>query len=349
MALEPLNISGYKLRSMKKISVILSFFLIAAALIAGGYFSMKSDRLGEFSEGNNPDVPTLVFYTSSAVTTPQLAFWAALRKGRFSHLFNLKVRLWQNTDDLQSVVLAGKGDLWLAHTEGFAMAAKRGAPVTLLAVTGWRKFHIVTSRHDYKDFASLKDGSIAFAPPGTPAVHIFNELMGSERNPVDIRVYQGRQLALLMLDERVDTAILPEPLVSMLLMRNKKLRVVESLEELYGRMTGSEPFIPLAGLAMNRNTAGKYPEIAKAIQYAVMEMSAELKGDSAGAVEWLPAYFEKDMPKEVVRQSMKRDIIMAERAAACEAALARYFRMVLPSMTDGKGRLNLDRGFLWAE
>jgi NitT/TauT family transport system substrate-binding protein len=322
---------------------------LAVAAVAGGYLSVRSDARDGFIEGDNPNVPTLTFYTSSMATTPQLAFWAALRKGEFRNLFNVRVRLWRNTDDLQSVILAGKGDIWLGHTDGFALAKTRGAPVVLLAITGWRKFYIVATDPRRRGLDALARKTVAYAPPGSPAVAILRRIMGDGFSGLRLQAYQGRELEMLLMDGRVEAAIVPEPIVSMLLARNGNLRVVGSLEDIYGAKTGGPPRLPIAGIAVNANTAAKHPGIVDAILSAMLRSSAELGRDPAGAVKYLPSSFGSDIPQSIVLESMSRDIIFAKRAAEAEQEIAQYLEMALASPSGKRREVSLGRGFLWGK
>lgn len=333
----------------KNFLIILSLVILSVIIIYGWSLNKKSDELAEYIEGNNPDIPTLVFYTTGLSTTPQIPFWAALRKGEFEGLFNLRVRMWRNTDDLQSVILAGKGDIWLGHTEGFAMAAKRGAPVSVIAITGWRKFYIITSRKDYNGIESLRNRTVAYAPPGSPGIAIFNKIIKGRIEGIKLQPSQGKELQMMMLCGKADTAILPEPLVSMLLLKNPDLRVVESLEELYGRERGTPPLMPLAGFAVNRNTAEKYPEIVKAIQESIIRNSLELKDKKLEAVKYLPEYFEKDISPEVALRSLDRDVILSKRGTDCADEINDYLKTAAPGLLDANGNPDLDSGFLWQD
>ena len=117
---------------------------LSAIAIAGYFFDLREHSSDEIILGDNPALPTLTFYTTPGATAPQLPFWAAYQSGELGKLFNLKIVTWKNTEQLKSFVLGGVGDLWLGHTEGFALAKKRGAPVKLFVISGWKKFYFVS-------------------------------------------------------------------------------------------------------------------------------------------------------------------------------------------------------------
>lgn len=322
------------------------FVVFAAAVALGGFFSFRSDAAHDIIEGDNPDVPTLTFYTTGMATTPQIPFWAALRCGEFSNMFNVRVRMWRNADDLQNVMLAGKGDIWLGHVDGFALARKRGAPVVLVAVTGWRKFYLITNGWNYDGIRSLRGKTVAYAPPGSPAVALFNKIAEGIFD-IHLQPYQGKELAMLLLRNRVDTAIVPEPILSMLLLRNRNLRVAASIEDMYGKKTGGPTLIPMAGVAVNEKMVKKHPALVALIQDAMVRMAVKCEKDPVGSVKYLPQYFEQDIPQHVVRESMSRDVILVKRGVDVEGEITEYLKVILPSLVNVSGKLDLGRGFLW--
>ncbi|MCV6602515.1 MAG: hypothetical protein OIF54_13315, partial [Cohaesibacter sp.] len=89
---------------------------------------------------------------------------------------NLETKFWKGLADLEGLMLAGKGDIWVGHIDGFAKAASRGAPVQLVSVTGWKKFYILSRNADISSFDDVlnlpENHPIAVAPPHTPVVPI---------------------------------------------------------------------------------------------------------------------------------------------------------------------------------
>jgi len=337
------------MKIIRKSAIILTALILISVILYGWHLSSEIEKTAILKIGSNPDVPTLVLYTSATVTSPQIPFWAAFEKNNLSELFNLEVKLWRNIEDVQSVMLAGKGDLWIAHTDGFAMAAERGAPVSILAVTGWRKFYIITGNKDYRNIDSLKGTTVAYAPPGSPGVAIFNEITGGNSTGIKLQAYQGRELQMLMLSGKVNTALLPEPLVTMLLIKNPALRVMDNLEKLYGEKTGGPPILPIAGMGVNRNTAEKYPEIIRAIEESMKRIAPLLEADREKSIKYLPESFRDEIPGEIARQSMSRDIIFVKSGHESKKEIYDYLRITTPRLADDNGEIKLEREFLWGK
>jgi NitT/TauT family transport system substrate-binding protein len=316
------------------------------AFVAGAIVSVQNDSGMASQIGSSRDLPTLTFYTAPMATTPQIPFWAGVKSGEIPKLFNLKVEYWKDVDDLQGILLAGKGDLWLGHVEGFALARKRGAPVTLLAVTGWRKHYIVSTNPDLHRIEDFVGRTLPFTPMGSAAVPVMKSLLGRDAEKVEFQPQEARQLAMLLSRGTVDSALAPEPLVTLMLEKVPNLRVVLGLEEEYGKRTGHPPRMPIAGLAVNSETAARYPEKITALLGILREEGARLAAHPEIAPEVLPDAFTNFIPRAMVHASLERDMILVEPASNVEPEIVDYFKIVAPELVTADGRLDMDSSFI---
>jgi len=286
-------------------------------------------------------------YTTGLATTPQIPFWKALADGDLG--FTPEVHYWKNLDDLRGILLAGKGDIWIGHIDGFAQAARRGAPIQLACVSGWKKFHFLTTRpdiHTFEDIAKLPRGTeIASAPPHSPGVAVLRSVEGKGLPAFSYAPHEPKQLALKAVQGSADLLLLPEPLVTVLLKKKPELRVVASVEEEYGRLTGTDPVLPIAGIAVNTNTLKQHPELANRIREAMRKQEKALMTNPAAGLETLPPEFETFIPRPIVEASLERDVIRVRTAREAEAQIRDYLSMLLPKSVDENGVIQLPDTF----
>ncbi|MDR1241920.1 MAG: hypothetical protein LBM00_03920 [Deltaproteobacteria bacterium] len=292
----------------------------------------------------NPEKP-LTLYTAMTATTPQIPLWAAIRSG-WPAGRELVVEYWKTLDDLRGLVLAGKGDLWVGHLEGFAQAALRGAPVTLVAVTGWKKFYFVTT--DYADSprtlediaeALRKEGlPLAVAPQDSPAIGILEELARRGGPSFAIEPMPSQQAMLSMLRGSRSCVLLPEPLVSALLAKKSSLRIAASLEiEISGRFGGSGR-LPLVGVAVKSSLVRDNPLLVRELVRAMEKAALELAGRPAEeAVAVLPQSVREAFDSKVLEASLSRDLIFVLPAHEARAEALSFLRMVLREGRDSAG------------
>jgi len=333
---------------MKKgnIAAIITLLLLAAFAVWGGLSAFRGDADPVFYEGNNSSLPTLDVYTSGGATTPQLAFFAAIREGDFRDLFNFRIHIWKNPDDLLTNVMAGKGDMWIGHTDGFAIARMKGAPVQMLVFTSFHKFYILTSEN-VSAWEELEGSRVAYAPPGSPAFALMQRVMNAASVKLNLEPYQGRELELLMASGKTKTAILPEPLVTLMLSKNGELRVVANVEDLFCSIAGIQSPLPVAGIAINENTAKKFPEKIAALQKVILSRSKLLEGEGKKAARYFPDYFQKYMPLAIVEQSLERDTLSAEKGSDMRNQLGSYLNAVYPELFKNTNMTHWSGLFLW--
>jgi NitT/TauT family transport system substrate-binding protein len=265
--------------------------------------------------------------------------------GKIPALCNLRVHLWKDLDSLRAVLLAGKGDLWLGHCEGFAQAALQGAPVSVLVVSGWRKFFFLSRNADDRDIASLTGKVIPFTPVASPAVPVMRSLAQRGGPSMEFQPFEPKRLALALSAGTEQRALAPEPLVTTLLTKVPDLRIVGSLEDLYGRITGGPARMPIAGLAVNLNTVRAHPRlIAKLVEVIRKQALVVEKLEDKGA-RFLPAEFQGHVSPEMVISSLQRDLVLVRTGQQAAPELKAYLSMLLPGGEQDLAAL--PRGFLW--
>lgn len=311
----------------------------------GGYLALGGQDSRRLSFGDDPGLPTLEFHTTGLATTPQIPFWSGVASGEITSLCNIKVNLWKDLDSLRAVLLAGKGDLWLGHSEGFAQAALRGAPVTLLVVSGWRKLYFLSRVPGETGLAALANHRIPFTPPGSPAVPVMRKLESLGAPHMNYQPFESRRLALALSSGLEDRALAPEPLVSRLLQKAPDLKIVASVEDEYGRLTRGPARMPIAGIAVNRHTLEKYPDLIKKLVAIICENARQAAKAPDRGLSSLPQEFEAFISKREVRPSLQRDLILALPGGEVEKELRRYLSLLLPN--GEKDYDALPEEFLW--
>jgi NitT/TauT family transport system substrate-binding protein len=316
---------------MRKVTYLALLGVVLCLGVAGGFLALGGEDNSQLTFGSNPELPTLEFHTTGLATTPQIPFWAGVASGEITALCNIKVNLWKDLDSLRAILLAGKGDLWLGHSEGFAQAALQGAPVTLLVVTGWRKLYFLSRVPGETDLASMANKKIPFTPLGSPAVPVMRKLESLGAPHMDFQPFEPRRLALALSAGLEDRALAPEPLVSRILQKAPDLRIVASVEDEYGRLTQGPARMPIAGIAVNRNTVKKYPDLIGRLVAIICQNARHAAGAPDRGLNSLPQEFEKFISKKEVRTSLQRDLILAVPGGEAEKELRQYLALLLPN------------------
>jgi len=331
---------------MRKIFTVVLIILLLYFVFRGCFLVLHTASDEIFTEGNNPAIPTLDLYTAGTTTTPQLALFAGIAHGEVAGIFNLRIHLWKNPDELLANVLAGKGDIWIGHTEGFAMARKRRAPVQILAFTSFRKFFIITSEK-LKNWKDLDSQTVAYSPPGSPAVPLMEIIMKKSSVKIMLEPHETKELSLLMALGRIKAAILPEPIVSHFISRNKNFSVMACVEDLFVMETGHNGSLPVAAIAVNEITARKYRGKIAKLQSVIINQSKKIASEGEKASVYFPSYLYEYISKDSVSESLKRDRPSARYGDEVRDDLMAYLRIVHPDLFSGINPIDTDGNFLW--
>lgn len=280
--------------------------------------------------------PRLIFSSSPAATSPQLPWLAAVADGSLGALAIQERQDWHNQQQLLSSLLAGKGDVWLGHCEGFARARNAGAPIRILAISGWRKWAVI-ARSKGQSWPELLRSSQPFtlpaAPPASPGEMLLEHLLAADGIVLRAEPNEPKQLMLKLLSGRVDMALLPEPMISTMLAKDPSLSIVASLEDLYSKRHGGQQRVPWAGFAIHEDLIRSQPDLpAKlaAVLTAAAARLATLPPEQIAAV-W-PDELCDFVPRDMLLTALPRELILVERACDVEEEIKTFLAIVNPDL-----------------
>ncbi len=318
------------------IRFILTVSLLITLVSEGAPASSRNQNSGNT---NNSVLPSLTLYTNGFATGPQLALWQAIKQGRIQENYTIQVKWWQDLDELYGTLLAGAGDFWVGHTDIFVKAALQGAPIQLLLTTGWRKFYLVSTDTNTLHIKDFKNKSLAVTPPGSPAVPILRALADQEYDDVSFVFEPPLTLLKKLIQGQTTAALLPEPLVTRALSANPRLVLGENVAELYTKQSGYLRGMPIAGIAVNRETARTCPEIIAWIAKETMKQARILAPSPQQGVDDLPQAFQALMPRDVIEASLQREQLDAAYSYEIKSEIEAYMKMILSGSKDADAPL----------
>ncbi len=259
---------------------------LAALFLLGGV-------LAPAARAASPSVPAapLVIYSASAATTAQAPLWGAIADG-WGRDLALNVRFWKDLNDLRGVIMAGKGDIWIGHLDGFTQAARRGAPVTLIAVTAWaEKFQFLTLDAEATSPAALAERmaaleeTLAVVPQGSPALAILDEARAEGGPAFRIHPMPPQQAGLELAHGGIRHLLVPDPLATALIAKFPALRRMGGLADLNPAWAGH---LPMAGVAVRSSLIAERPELIAALTSGMIAWTERCQNDPRAAIAVLP-------------------------------------------------------------
>jgi NitT/TauT family transport system substrate-binding protein len=178
----------------------------------------------------------------------------------------------------------------------------------------------------------LLDSSLPYAPKGSPAVPLLRSLLGGAADRVEFEPYAPKQLALLLTQHRVRSALLPEPLVSTVLGKIPDLRLAFAVEDAYAERNRGRARVPWAGLAVHERIVREHPARLRALVAGMRRAAEELQANPDEASSVLPPEFADAVASDVFRASLARDRILVEDAASVRDEIRAYLELAAPDV-----------------
>ena len=282
------------------------------------------------------DKRELELYVNPATTTPQLQWLQASQEIENDALLpSITRKHWRSQAQLHSLMLAGQGDFWIGSLDSMAKCRAKGAPVKLLAVTGWRKWSLIGSQNPANWREAISSTTVFTAPPENPAAPLLVHMLQKQGIPQpQFQFCEPKYLALQMITSKANLALTASPMTEAILTQNDKLSRLISLEEIKAEAFGGQARIPWAGIGYNEKTVSR--EIAELILSHLLEAEKTLhEMDVDQIVALWPEEYQKNISKEKLQLSLKQDVILLIPAPDVKNEILGFFRLAeLPF--DGK-------------
>jgi NitT/TauT family transport system substrate-binding protein len=219
--------------------------------------------------------------------------------------------------------------------------------VALLTVNGWRKFYLLSRDAAHTEPESLSGHILPYAPVGSPGAAVLKALTAHGFPALSLSPLEPRQLELALLAGRYDAALVPEPQATILMSKDPRLRVIAGVEDICSRLTGGPARLPLACLAVNTRTASLHPALVRRLVEILVDEGRRIKADPERGLAALPREFESYIPRELIRRSLARDMILVEPASAVSGEIRAFLGMMDGETLGGTAAPDLPPDFLW--
>lgn len=188
---------------------------------------------------------------------------------------------WQTPDQMRAMIVSGQVHVSAIPTNVAAMFFNRGEPVRLLNVSVWGLLWLISADDNMTTLKGFQGKRIAIPFRNDMPDIIFRLLAKAHNLPLSTfsiqYVNNSMQATQLLLAGQIDNALLPEPGVSIALMRNQKkgrrpLYRAMRMSDLWAKAFPAAPRIPQAGIMSTRALAQE-PALRQAIATAYDQAS----------------------------------------------------------------------------
>lgn len=178
---------------------------------------------------------------------------------------NLNFKVVSTPQLIVAGLLSGEYDAATLPTNLAAILYNKRNEFSLVSVTGDGSLYLLSSRNDIESWKDLKDKKIHnIARASTPGFMFRHLLQKNNISPEDIDInykYNHLELAQMLIAGKVESGILPEPLVTKVLSSNEDIKVVIDFQNEYMRHYSSS--YPLSCIVVNKLFIKENPEFLK--------------------------------------------------------------------------------------
>lgn len=228
-------------------------------------------------------------------------------------------------------IVSGEADIAIVPTNLAAVLYNRNVPYRLAAATVWGMLYVVSSE-GIGSWQDLRGREIyTFGRGLTPDI-VFRYLLAqhglSADRDVTLRYMgSGMELAQAMIAGRVNTAVLPEPLATKVMMRRQEVSVAVDLQQAWAAATGLGLSYPQASLLISNVVSNSHPEFVERFLHEVARSAAWVNDNPQMAGVWAEE-LQTGLTARVVEHALPRCNIRFVGAIEARAAIEAFLRVL---------------------
>lgn len=186
------------------------------------------------------------------------------------------------SDALVVDMLKREGDIGIVPSNFSAQLYNKNLNYKILGTVGWGSFYVI-SRDNISSLDELKGKKIyTFGKGLTPDI-IFQSILetkGLSNKDLEINyLANGNELAMLFLSKKIDTAVIPEPMLSKILTKSVTTNIVANLNDEWKNIMESDLGYPQATLVVKEELYSSNPKLVEKLVEKIRESSVLLYKD----------------------------------------------------------------------
>lgn len=200
-------------------------------------------------------------------------------------------KIEKNADALVVDMLKREGDIAIVPSNFAAQLYNKGLEYVILGTVGWGSFYIIGNDR-IENIKELENKDIyAFGRGLTPDIILQNILLKSGIDPEkDIKITyvgSGNELAGFYLSEKAKIAVVPEPMLSTIMSKNKETKINFNLNNMWKTIFRSKSGYPQSTLIVKKEVLEENPELIKKFVENLKESIIFLNQDSDKRTEYV--------------------------------------------------------------
>ncbi|OPX84335.1 MAG: NMT1/THI5 like protein [Pelotomaculum sp. PtaB.Bin104] len=316
---------------MRKIGVAIAVLVLLGLLAAG------------CAGGNDTNAPASSKPEKIIVQAPMAPATAPLFKMAQDGLPGgtpMELIVYNNVEEATTRIIKNEAHFSVLPVNVASKLYNKEIDIALASVNTWGILYLVSVEDTVEQWPDLKNKELYVGAQGsTPDVLTRYLLSRSGLQLEDIKLtYLGSpEIAQMMINGMVKNAVLPEPLVTQVIMNNRRARVVRDFYADWQQFEGQAARLPQAGMIVSNSFAEAYPDSLDEFNRAYAAAMEWTLTNPDGAAQLVQANLK--MPAPVFISSMERTRLQFAGAAGAKNDVLIYLGRLLdvsPDMVGGK-------------
>ena len=255
-------------------------------------------------------------------------------------MIDLNIKLSPNHQQAISLINKNKIDMMITGANVGAKSYNKGMNLQLLNVNTWGIDYLLTQGFKAEEWTDLKGKKLILPLKGGPLDFLARYFLKENGvKPEDVNfVYRPLPNgARYFMAGKADAIMLPEPLVTVNLVKNEDAILSMDLQQEWGKLHDGDERIPFVGLFVSEKFASENPQKTKVLNGLYMKGIEWVNNNPAKAAELGQKHF--GTPAKVLRKSFERVNLNYYSDSETKELINRFFSEMLeiyPELLGGK-------------
>jgi NitT/TauT family transport system substrate-binding protein len=220
---------------------------------------------------------------------------------------NLEFEMVSSPSVLSSDIVSNSVDMAIIPTNLAANLYNKGTDYKIGGVAVWGNLYLIANK-EIESINDIKGEEVATFGQGLTPDIIFNYILdnkGIDKDAMKLNYLPGASaVAPLFISGKTNVALVPEPMLSTILLKKPKTKIILDLQEEWAKMTKSGKSYPQAVLVINSKFVDNYKNVVDII-VKELQSSITYANENPDKLGELAEKYETGLTKKVVTNSIK--------------------------------------------
>lgn len=261
---------------------------------------------------------------------------------------NIKIIYYTDViSEVLPAIMKKEKSLFIIPTNLSAKFYNKNKSLTQLAVSSLGLVHILSASADVNTITDLDKKSIYIPAPGSSPDVISRYIFDNSKIKPKITYSSTPEIAKLLISGKIKTAVLPEPIASLTLFKNKNIKHISDTKRIWIESSAGENGIPQVGICGNSAYVKNNAEDIKAFLKKYEEAVSIIIANPETAVKTASNIMKLSVPGPVIKKSLPGMNLVYLDGSEMYNELVKYYTVINTISSDFTGGKIPDKNFIF--